>query len=61
LLFIFFAPPKKKNQKKGVFYKVFFRLFYRTPKNRLKSAKFFPRLQKFFTHFLTYTSVKDSI
>jgi hypothetical protein len=45
---------KKQNQKKGAFfYEVFFMLFYRTHKNRLKSAKFSPRLQKFLTRFLT--------
>ena len=48
--------------------KVFFMLFYRIHKNRLKSAKFlprrqagFPRLQKFLTRFSNYTDVKDSI
>jgi len=61
-LFIFFAPPKKTNQKKGgIFYEVFFKLFYRTPKNRYQSAKFFPRFQKFFTRFYNYTDVKASI
>ena len=43
-LFIFFASPKKTNQKKGDFYEVFFTLFYRTPKNRFQSAKFSPSL-----------------
>ena len=53
---------QKKNQKKELsFTKVFFILFYRTLKNRLKSLKFFPRLQKFFTGFSNYTLVKDPI
>ena len=60
-LIIFFASPKKTIQKKGDFSEVFFALFYRTPKNRLKRAKFFPRLQKLFTLFSNYTSVKESI
>ena len=53
----FFAAPKKERKKGAFFYEVFFKLFYRTLKNRLKSAKFFPRLRKFLTGFLPYTSV----
>ena len=68
ILIIFFASPKKTiqtrlpaRQEKGDFSEVFFALFYRTHKNRLKSAKFLPRFQKFFTHFSNYTSGKESI
>jgi len=57
----FFAAPKKEPKKGAFFYEVFFSLFYRTAKNRLKSAKFLPRFQKFLTRFLIYTSVKASI
>jgi len=34
-------------------------LFYRTHKNRLKSAKILPRVQNFLTRFSNYTAVKD--
>jgi len=69
------ASPKKRTKKKETFTKVFFMLFYRTHKNRLKSAKMLPSLpdgkaglqtrlparQDFLAHFLNYTAVKDSI
>ena len=57
----FFAAPKKERKKGAFFYEVFFMLFYRTHKNRLKSAKFLPGLHKFLTRFSNYTDVKDSI
>jgi hypothetical protein len=61
MLFVhFFAPPKKEPKKGGFFYEVFFRLFYRTPKNRLQSAKFFPSLsadrQGFKNYLRTFNS-----
>jgi len=56
----FFCFSKKTNQKKEPFTKVFFMLFYRTHKNRLKSAKILPRFQNFLTRFSNYTAVKDS-
>ena len=57
----FFASPKKE-PKKGAFYEGVFLCFsIEHMKNRLKSAKFFPRLQKFLTRFSNYTDVKDPI
>ena len=58
---LFLLLQKKRTKKKESFTKVFFMLFYQTHKNRLKSAKFLPRLQKFYTRFSNYTAVKGSI
>jgi len=55
-LFIFFACPKKTNQKKRPFFLGIF--CYR--KNRKKAPKFFPRLQKFLTEPSSYTEEKET-
>jgi hypothetical protein len=55
-LFIFFACPKKTNQKKGHF---FLGIFSLKAKNRKKFPKFFPRFQKFLTETSFYTGEKE--
>ncbi len=48
-------------QEKGDFYEVFFKLFYRKHKNRLKSLKFSTGIQKLLTGSSNYPDVKDPI
>jgi len=55
-LFIFFACPKKTNQKKRPFFLGIFRLM---GENRKKAPKFLPRLQKFLTEPSRYTEEKE--
>jgi len=54
-LFIFFASPKKTNQKK----RAFFLGILPCQANHNKAPKFFPRLQKFLTEPYCYTEEKE--